>query len=79
MSDSRPNNLGVVPEEISAWNPLTAPQAMVMQTKGNTGPGTTKPLPSVNCVTAGMCSGGMAMTMKTPSTATVPSFMKVLR
>ena len=79
MSFSRASSFGVVPEEISEWNPLTAPQAMVMQTKGNTGPGTTKPLPSMNCVTPACAAAARAMTMKIPSTATVPSFMKVLR
>ena len=79
MSFSRASSLGVVPEAMSEWKPLMAPQAMVMQTKGNTGPGTTKPPPLTNGVMAGMCSGGARMTMKIPSTATVPSFIKVLR
>ena len=79
MSRSLPSSLGVVPEEIRLWNPEIAPQAMVMHTKGKTGPGTTNPLPSTKRVMAGMCSIGRVATMKRPSTATVPSFMKVLR
>ena len=52
---------------------------MVMHTNGNTGPGTTNPLPSMNGVTAGIFNSGIANTMKIPSTTTVPSFMKVLK
>ena len=37
--------LGVVPEEISEWNPDTAPQAMVMNKKGKRLPDHTGPLP----------------------------------
>ena len=49
---------GVVPEEMSAWKPETAPQAIVMQTKGKTGPAKIKPLPSMNRVSAGICMAG---------------------
>ena len=69
MSFSLASSFGVVPEEISAWNPLTAPQAIVMQTKGNTGPGTTNPLPSMNCVTAGMWIPGRNITTATTNLA----------
>ena len=31
-------HFGVVPEEISAWKPETAPQAMVMKRNGNNAP-----------------------------------------
>ena len=79
MSCSRASIFGVVPQAISAWKPLIAPQAMVMKTNGNTGPGTTNPPPWMNGVSAGICSGGASTTMNTPSSATVPSFMKVLR
>ena len=70
---------GVVPEAISAWKPEMAPQAIVMKTKGNTGPANTSPVPSTKRVTAGMCSGGATMTTARASTATVPSFRYVLR
>jgi hypothetical protein len=46
---------------------------------GNTGPAKTGPLPSMNRVTAGIFNIGASRTMATPSSATVPSFMKVLR
>ena len=44
----------MVPEEMSAWNPDTAPQAMVMKQNGNTGPANTGPEPSMKRVTAGI-------------------------
>ena len=34
---------------ISAWKPEIAPQAMVMKTNGNSGPGMIGPPPSMNC------------------------------
>ena len=79
MMDSRSASFGVVPDAINAWKPEMAPQAIVMKTKGNTGPANTSPVPSTKRVTAGMCSGGATMTTATASTATVPSFMYVLR
>ena len=79
MTDSRSASLGVVPDEIRAWKPEMAPQAIVMNTNGNTGPAKTSPVPSMNGVTAGMCSSGATMRTASARTATVPSFMKVLR
>ncbi|CRH73648.1 Uncharacterised protein [Chlamydia trachomatis] len=46
--DSRSIILGVVPEETSAWNPDTAPQAIVMNRNGNKLPENTGPVPSMN-------------------------------
>ncbi len=43
---------GVVPDEISECQPLTAPQAMVMNRNGNRPPAQTGPEPSMNRVTA---------------------------
>ena len=37
-------SFGVVPEAISAWNPDSAPQAMVTNRNGNSGPGRPGPL-----------------------------------
>ncbi len=51
---------GVVPEEISEWKPLTAPQAMVMKQKGKTVPAKMGPVPSVNLVRAGIWTSGRA-------------------
>ena len=54
---------GVVPEAISAWNPDNAPQAIVMNTNGNSFPANTGPLPlSAKLVTAWLSSTGLAMT-----------------
>ncbi len=36
---------GVVPDEIREWNPDMAPQAIVMNMKGNSLPGMTGPPP----------------------------------
>jgi hypothetical protein len=55
---SRSMSFGVVPEEIRAWKPETAPQAMVMNRNGNSDPAQTGPLPSTNLVTAGICMCG---------------------
>ena len=79
MTDSRSASFGVVPDEINAWKPEIAPQAIVMKTKGNTGPAKTRPVPSTKRVTAGMCSSGATTMTASASTATVPSFMYVLR
>src|ERR1035441_5122986 len=49
---------GVVPEEISEWNPEMAPQAMVMKQNGKIFPAKMGPVPSVNRVNAGSCSSG---------------------
>src|SRR3546814_7079663 len=64
--------LGVVPLEMRAWKPETAPQAMVMNRKGNSPPAQTGPLPLANCVTACIFSGGAMMTMPTASAAMAP-------
>ena len=46
-------SLGVVPEEIRAWKPLMAPQAMVMKQNGKTLPAKTGPVPSMKRVRGG--------------------------
>ena len=71
--------LGVVPLAMSVWKPEIAPHAMVIKQKGKSLPGTTRPLPSMNVLTAGIFKSGS--TMRTPNTSArmVPSFMKVLR
>ena len=71
---------GVVPEQMSAWNPDSAPQAMVMNRNGNSEPAKASPLPSIAKVeTAGACTTGRAITMPTASRMMVPTFMKVDR
>ena len=45
--------LGVVPEEISEWNPEMAPQAMVMKQNGKILPAKIGPVPSTKRVKAG--------------------------
>ncbi len=67
---------GVVPEPISAWNPLIAPHAITMKQKGNTFmPGSTGPVPFTNGVTAGMTSLGCTIATPTTSNKIVPIFM----
>ena len=69
----------MVPEEISAWKPDTAPQAMVMNRNGNRPPFQTGPVPSVNWVSAGMRRSGMTITMPIASAMMVPILRKVDR
>ena len=73
-------SLGVVPLEISAWKPDTAPQAMVMNRNGNSGPAQTGPVPvNANSVSAGIRSGGASTTMPIASAAIAPILRKVDR
>jgi hypothetical protein len=44
----------VVPDAMSAWNPLIDPQAIVMKAKGKSAPANTGPEPSVKRVSAGI-------------------------
>src|SRR5687768_8960813 len=67
--------LGVVPEEMREWKPDTAPQAMVMNRKGNRLPDQTGPVPSVNWVKAGILSCGE--TKMTPMAR--PTMVPILR
>src|ERR1035438_9307152 len=53
--DSLPIIFGVVPEEISEWNPEMAPHAMVMKQNGKILPAKIGPVPSVNRVNALRC------------------------
>ena len=46
---------GVVPDEISACQPETEPQAMVINRNGKRLPAHTGPVPSINFVTDGIC------------------------
>jgi hypothetical protein len=71
---------GVVPDEISAWKPDSAPQAMVMKTNGNSEPAKTGPVPSrANSLTASACSTGRASSRPTASRTMTPTFMNVDR
>src|SRR5664280_2543269 len=71
---------GVVPEAIRAWKPDKAPQAIVMNTNGNSLPANTGPLPlSAKLVTAWLWSTGLAMTRPTARSTMTPTFMKVDR
>jgi hypothetical protein len=56
-----------------------APQAMVMKTKGNTGPAKIGPVPSTKGVMAGILSTGLSMTRAMANRNTVPSLRKVDR
>ena len=70
---------GVVPDATSAWKPLIAPQAMVMNANGKSLPAKTGPVPSTNRVTAGIWSGGSTSRMPSARSRIVPIFMKVER
>ena len=59
------SSFGVVPDAMSAWNPEIAPHAIVMNANGKTLPANTGPVPSMNCVSAGIWSGGSATRMPT--------------
>ena len=69
----------MVPEATSAWKPLIAPQAMVMKANGKSLPAKTGPVPSMNCVSAGIWSGGRTTRIPSASSRIVPIFMKVER
>lgn len=69
----------MVPEEISAWKPDTAPQAMVMNRNGNRLPFQTGPVPSVNWVRAGIFRSGMTIRMPIARPMMVPILRKVDR
>ena len=71
---------GVVPEAISAWKPDSAPQAMVMNTNGNSAPANTGPSPlEANFVTGSFSITGSVTTMPTASRMITPTFMNVDR
>jgi hypothetical protein len=82
MNEASPSlaiSLGVVPLAIRAWKPETAPHAIVMNRKGNSPPDQTGPLPSMNCVTAGIRSGGAMIAMPIASAVIAPILRKVDR
>ena len=79
ISISLEMSLGVVPLDTSAWKPEIAPQAMVMKTNGNNFPANTGPLPSMNCVMAGIFISGCRNRIAMASKKMVPSFMNVDR
>ena len=79
MSLSRSTIFDVVPVDTRAWKPEMAPQAMVMNTNGNSGPGITGPPPPMYCENAGACSFGFRIITPMTRKAMVPIFMNVLR
>ena len=72
-------SFGVVPEEIRAWKPETAPHAMVMNRNGKSWPDQTGPVPSTNFVTAGICRCGATQAMPSARPTIVPILRKVER
>ena len=79
MCASLASSFGVVPEEINAWKPETAPQAMVMNRNGNMLPFHTGPVPSANWVSAGIFSSGITIRMPMARPTIVPILRKVDR
>ncbi|BDB41295.1 hypothetical protein IWGMT90018_17410 [Mycobacterium kiyosense] len=70
----------MVPEQMSAWNPDSAPHAMVMNRNGNSVPANTGPSPRpANPDTAGAWMTGRTTHTPTASSAMVPTFMNVDR
>ena len=70
---------GVVPEAIRV-EAREAPQAMMMNTNGNSAPAKTGPSPlEANGVTASFCITGSVTRMPIASSTMVPIFMKVDR
>jgi hypothetical protein len=77
---SREMIFGVMPLAMRVWNPLIAPQAMVMKQNGKTLPGTTGPFPlAANSVSAGIFISGRMRNVPKASARMVPSLRKVLR
>ena len=74
ISRSSPIIFGVVPVPMIAWNPDIAPQAMVIMTKGYTGPGTIGPPPWIKGVSAVIWKSGRTMKIPIASIAMVPIF-----
>ena len=72
--DSRWIIFGEVPEEMRAWKPEMAPQAMVMKQKGKIFPANTGPLPSMKLVSGGMWISGRTMRMPTAIAKIAPTF-----
>ncbi len=72
-------SFGVVPLDTSAWKPEMAPHAMVMKTNGNTLPVKSGPVPSTNCVIAGIFKVGCMITIAMASSRTTPSLRNVDR
>ncbi len=70
---------GVVPDAISACQPDTAPQAMVMKRNGNKLPAQTGPVPSTKRVTAAISRSGRTMIMPIASSVMVPILRNVER
>jgi hypothetical protein len=70
----------VVPDAIREWKPDSAPQAMMMNTNGNSEPANTGPWPfEANSVTRSFCSTGRVKRIPSASSTIVPIFMKVER
>jgi hypothetical protein len=71
--------LGVVPEEMRAWKPETAPQAIVMKQNGKMVPAKTGPVPSTNLVSGGMWMVGRTKRIPAARARTTPTLMKAER
>jgi len=70
---------GVVPEEISEWNPLIAPHAIVMKQKGKIFPAKTGPVPSMKRVSGGIKTCGRTNRMPAARVKMAPALMNALR
>ena len=61
-----------------AWNPDTAPQAIVINKNGNKFPENTGPVPSINFETAGICKSGATIKIPIANPTIVPTFKMYL-
>ena len=73
------SSLGVVPEAMRAWKPLTAPHAIVMKQNGKILPAKTGPVPSTKRVSGGMRIAGRTNRMPQARARIAPTLMNALR
>jgi hypothetical protein len=79
MSVSLASIFEVVPEDMIAWKPEMAEQAIVIKQNGKTAPAKTGPDPSMNFVIAGICRVGQITRMATAKKPTAPIFRNELK
>ncbi|MNP42935.1 hypothetical protein D3C76_1367280 [compost metagenome] len=79
MSVQRSSIFGVVPEPTKAWKPEIAPQAIVIEMNGQTGPAITGPPPLINSVIAGNGIEGLMINTPMIKAMKTPIFIKLLK
>lgn len=79
MSLQRSSIFGVVPDATNAWKPEIAPQAIVIEMKGQTGPAKIGPSPLTNSVRAGISMAEFIINTPIINAINTPIFMKLLK